>query len=357
MTSPSGSIAIEEGVANSLGLIYAATWSHEVSEFLFAPPGFGAANTIQEGYGLLEQYGVELPSQLLPLAIVDEGSVACVVTTTWSDAMPGDVLRLHLTNVRPDTQLRLLDVNPLTYIASLDEEFAARGEGLRRVLEEIGPAYEENFLAHDKRPRDYVVRPIRLACQNVIIGLAAIAQDSSFDGLSVLAWQTCEVPHVAAHEANRALAALILCDAFARGGTMEIRFDRPASITMNGRRIQYQGHPERCVPASLRRFGRTVGVPLGSEEGAAISPREARELFMAVTPMPDDLRRRVRYAAEHRRVPPERICYLLLSQVWREIELDFLLATCDRSADVLRGAPTGRGVHSARPSPMCAVQH
>jgi hypothetical protein len=176
-----------------------------------------------------------------------------------------------------------------------------------------------------------------LACQNVLVGLGAIAQDSSFDGLSVLAWQTCEVPHVATHEANRALAALTLCDAFARGGTMEIRFDRPAAIALDGRAIRYPGHPERRVPASLRRFGRTVGVTLGADDPAAISPREARELFMAVTPMPDDLRHRVRYAAERRGVTPERMCFSLLSQVWREIELDFLLATCDQAADVLSG--------------------
>ena len=176
-----------------------------------------------------------------------------------------------------------------------------------------------------------------MACQNVLVGLGAIAQDSSFDGLSVLAWQTCEVPHVATHEANRALAALTLCDAFARGGTMEIRFDRPAAIALDGRAIRYPGHPERRVPASLRRFGRTVGVTLGADDPAAISPREARELFMAVTPMPDDLRHRVRYAAERRGVTPERMCFSLLSQVWREIELDFLLATCDQAADVLSG--------------------
>ena len=94
----------------------------------------------------------------------------------------------------------------------------------------------------------------------MIVALAAFAQDSAFDGLSVVAWQTCEVPHVATHEANRALAALTLCDAFKSGGTMEIRFDRPARLTSTAGRIVFHGHPENAVPASLRRYGRTVGV-------------------------------------------------------------------------------------------------
>ena len=98
------------------------------------------------------------------------------------------------------------------------------------------------------------------------------------------------MPHVATHEANRALAALTLCDAFQNGGTMEIRFDRDARFMQDGKPITYHGHPEKAVPASLRRFGRTVGVTLGAEDPRAITPAEARELFLAITPMPAELR-------------------------------------------------------------------
>ena len=181
------------------------------------------------------------------------------------------------------------------------------------------------------------MRPVRIACQNVIVALGAIAQDSSFDGLSVPAWQTCEVPHVATHEANRALAALTLCDAFQNGGTMEIRFDREARIIKNGKPVIYHGHPEKQVPASLRRFGRTVGVMLGADDPKAITPAEARELFLAITPMPAELRERVGDAVSSRGITPERLCFLLLSQVWREIEMDYLLAVTARSQSILCG--------------------
>lgn len=278
---------------------------------------------------------------MLPLAWVDETSVACVVTHDQRPSYStGQVLRVHLNAISAAHQLAPLDVDPLLYVASVDEEYAVRNEGLRRVLDQIGPAYERSHLKHGKRPRDYVVRPLRLACQNVIVGLGAIAQDSSFDGLAVPAWQTCEVPHVATHEANRALAALTLCDAFQNGGTMEIRFDRQARVVLDGQHIRFNGHPELAVPASLRRFGRTIGVALGAEDAAAITPVEARALFLAITPMPSGLRSRVEHAITHRGLSPERICFLLLSQVWREIEMDYLLATTARSASILAGGAT-----------------
>jgi hypothetical protein len=279
------------------------------------------------------------PVNLLPIATVDDASFACVVCLGDGEepANHDPVVRWFLSDVDHKHQAALLDIDAYDYLVSLDEELSSREEGLRRVLDQIGPAYEHSHLEKEKRPRDFVVRPLRIACQNVIVALGAIAQDSSFDGLSVPAWQTCEVPHVATHEANRALAALTLCDAFQNGGTMEIRFDRNARILHKGKPLDFNGHPEQQVPSSLRRFGRTVGVTLGADDPAAITPREARELFLAITPMPLDLRARVDDAVQHRGITPERICFLLLSQVWREIEMDYLLATSGRTASILSG--------------------
>jgi hypothetical protein len=276
----------------------------------------------------------------LPIGVVDDRSLACVVCAPHEypdDPGAGLVVRWHLDDNVGEHQAAILDVGVVDYVSSLEEELAARDAGLVRVLDKVGPAYERSHLTKEKRPRDYVVRPLRIACQNVIVGLAAIAQDSTFDGLSVIAWQTCEVPHVATHEANRALAALTLCDAFQNGGTMEIRFDREARVSLDGKPVIFRGHPERAVPASLRRFGRTVGVMLGAEDPAVITPSEARALFLAVTPMPRELRARVDEAVKTRGITPERLCFSLLSQVWREPELDFILATTTRARSILDG--------------------
>lgn len=308
-------------------------------DFRFAEPWLvrSIAPTMDRALSLL---GTHAPENLLPIAAVDEESFACVVCAPVQlpdDAGNGLMVRWHRRDIAPRFQADVLDIGLVDYVSSLDEELAARDEGLRRMLDEIGPAYQESYLDKEKRPRDFVIRPVRIACQNVIVGLAAFAQDSTFDGLSVVAWQTCEVPHVATHEGNRALAALTLCDAFRGGGTMEIRFDRDAWLSRNGRRIAYHGHPEKAVPASLRRYGRTVGVYLGEEDPAAITPAEARELFLAVTPMPAGLRARVDDAVATRGISPERICFSLLSQTWREPELDFILAASDRAASILEG--------------------
>ena len=326
-----------DDLLRSLGIVYASEWRTEVRDLLLAPDEFRTRHTLGDAYQLISKCGVELPEFLLPLAIVDERSIACVVMRPEGAYAAGEVVRVHLADVPADLQCMRVDVHPVAYLGSLQQEFAARQDGLRRMLDHIGPEYRETYLARDKRPRDFVIRPVRIACQNVIVGLAAFAQDSAFDGLSVVAWQTCEVPHVATHEGNRALAALTLCDAFRNGGTMEIRFDRDARLSSHGRHVVYHGHPEKAVPASLRRYGRTVGVYLGEEDPAAITPAEARELFLAVTPMPAGLRARVEGAVATRGISPERICFSLLSQIWREPELDFILAASGRASSILEG--------------------
>ena len=326
---------LDQGLDIALAKVFSEEWSREVQETLFLPSGLGSGLSLEEATSLC---GPHLPDGMLPLALVDAESIAVVALEPLSPGhSAGFVYRYHLRDVARKHRFALLDIDPFVYISSVDEELRARPEGLRRILDVISPAYELSHVMLKKRPRDYVVRPIRLACQNVVIGLAAIAQDASFDGLSVVAWQTCEVPHLATHEGNRALAALTLCDAFQNGGTMEIRFDRSARVVADGRQVVLDGHPEGRVPASLKRFGRTRGIRLGEEDDAAITPSEARELFMAVTPMPPDLGARVDDAISTCGITPERICFTLLSQVWREIELDFILATSSRAALILAG--------------------
>jgi hypothetical protein len=324
--------------------VYRHDWNAEVGGLIFVPPTRETGRPLEEGYEWLASSAELAPQGLVPLAIVDEYSLACWVAPTCEarGLAPGDVVRWHRREVRSVYQLSRLDTDAWTYVKSIEQELASRRAGLDRMLDEIGPAYEESFLAVGKRPRDYVVRPVRIACQNVIVGLAAFAQESSFDGLSVIAWQTCEVSHVTAHEANRSLAALTLCDAFQNGGTMEIRFDGRARINVGGEHITYHGHPEGRVPASLRRYARSVGVEVGAEDPAAISPAEARQLFLAVTPMPARLRSRVAQAVSERGVLPERLCFTLLSQVWREIELDYILATSHRAPSILKGGADWR---------------
>jgi hypothetical protein len=114
---------------------------------------------------------------LIPLLPVDEQSFACVVASPEEAlGLPGEgaVVRWHLGVHRPEHQATLVHISTDLYVRSVAEELRARPVGLSRILDEIGPTYKESHLKHGRRPRDYVVRPVRLACQNVIVGLAAL---------------------------------------------------------------------------------------------------------------------------------------------------------------------------------------
>jgi hypothetical protein len=344
-STPLTKLLAARGLSAPPGLLEA--WQQEVSRPVANLLLRGEDGTVGESFDVLASGAEAPPADVVPLAVVDEESVAvvsCGERDSPSGPTAGLVHRWFLRPVSPEQQLELLDVDAVSYLCSLDEELSARKPGLDRILDEIGPHYEQTHITRDKRPRDHVLRPVRLACQNVVVGMAAFAHESSFDGLSVLAWQTCEVPHVATHEGNRTLAALTLCDAFRNGGTMEIRFDCTARIKLDGhdKPTTYRGHPEGRVPASLRRFGRTLGVELGAQDPAAISPAESRALFRAVTRMPADLAARAEEAVRRDGLAPERLCFVLLSQLWREIELDVLLACSERAASILDGGADWR---------------
>ena len=284
-----------------------------------------------------------LGNGMVPVALIDENSLACVVTNE-EHPWYGGVVRWHLTTERVDDQCALYDTSVADFVSSMERELSARQTGVERMREQVGPAFEALYTDREKRPRGFVLRPVRLACQNVIVGYAAFAHDSGIAGLSVYAWQTCEVPHLATHDANRAMTVLMLCDAFKNGGTMEIRFDRPGDIKeiIDGDQkigpFHFDGHPERDVPASLKRYARTLGLSVGAASPGSISPAEARQLFLKVTPMPIELRQRVDEAIARGVASPERLCYTLMaSNMWKEIEVDFILAVSDRARSILHG--------------------
>lgn len=267
----------------------------------------------------------------MPLTYVDDRSLACVVCVPEGGeaaGAEGTVVRWHLDDIPPRQQGRLLDTDAWTYAKSLVREASTYKSGLEGVRREA-KEYHRSYTEKKRTAKPEVLRPFQLACQNVIIGLAAMRHDEVTNAHLVQYWQVCDVPHVATYEGCRALAVLTLCDAFQAGGTMELDFSR---------------HPERQVPAALQRYGRTLGVELGEEikGGTSVSPAEARELFLAVSPMPSDLRLRVEALADAGEVSIEALCYSLMSPIWRPIELDFLLACSGRAGSVLRGgAPLG----------------
>jgi hypothetical protein len=291
-------------------------------------------NSLDWALSVLREAAVPPPDHYLPIMPVDDMSVACVPCARRDGGpdIPG-VMRWHLGAVEERYQDGLLDTDVASYVRSVSEDLRTRNDRLDAIAR-IARRYYDEFVERGIRPRGSVLRPVQLACQNVIIGMAAVRQDASFDGLQVRVFLTCEVPHLATHEANRALAALVLSDAIQNGGTMEIRFGDPGK--------------SGTFPPALQQYGRTVGVALGSD-GVSVSPDEARSLFWAVTPMPDDLRLRCEDLIDRGVVNPERLCFTLLSSIWQAIELDYICATSSRVESILRGgaAPGARLQRSA----------
>jgi hypothetical protein len=284
-------------------------------------------NSLDAALRVLASAAQTPPPGLVPISYVDDRSFACVVCrpVNGEPFRPvGQVVRWHLDDIPAAHQGALLDIDPESYVESLGEELGAAWQRGYEGMAKVSSTYQAEFIGKGVTPKAHNLRPFQLACQNVIIGLAAMRQDAVIDGLSVEYWQTCEVPHVATNEGNRALSALMLCDAFQSGGTMEISF---------------ASHPERKVPASLRRYGRTLGVSLGEKlpGGSSISPCEARELFRAVTPMTEGLREVVDATVGAGLISVERLCYSLLSPIWPAIELEFILRCSNRAGSILEG--------------------
>jgi len=296
--------------------------ANAMRQFIYWPNGeVDQRNSRRWALTLLGNASVPPPDNYLPIMPVDELSMACVEYVE-GPVTHIPVRRWHLGPIDPRFQDMLLDMDLAAYVRSLREELEYRPRGLN-AMDRIARKYKAQYASKGTRPRGSVLRPVQLACQNVVIGLAALRHDPMFDGLRVPVYLTCEVPHVATHEANRALAALILCDAFQNGGTMEIRFgDR--------------GMPCR-IPPGLARFARTIDVPLGVDDPECISPAEARRLFTAVTPVPDDLRLRLEDLVDRGIINPERACYVLMAGVWTAIELDYVFATSSRTESIMKG--------------------
>lgn len=313
--------------------VLAGRAGRELDALIYWPQGDpGDANSLAHAVRLLESAVMPPPPNLLPLIPVDERSIACASCVThdqWGlprgsaeGPAPCEVVRWHLGPIRPSEQGAVLDTDAADYLESVAEEMAIRPRMLQRIRQ-VASWYQENYVRHERRPRGHVLRPIQVACQNVIVGLATVRQDVTFDGLRVEDYLTCEVPHLAAREGDRALLAMLLCEAFQGGGTMEIRFGESSR--------------ESGIPPSLRRYARSLALPVGTSDPNSIAPAEARRLFLTVTPMTGDLPARCADAIDRGIIAPERLCYTLMSNLWNAAELDYILATSSRAASILTG--------------------
>jgi hypothetical protein len=281
-----------------------------LEELLFSEGGVGPG-TLWATTALRLTSTEPVPPGLLAVGLPDERSVACLVCAPTSTAPVGSVIRWHLDAVPATRQGLALDSSLADYVETAATEEHYRIASIER-MEQLAGEYEQRHVVTAKLPRAHELKTIRLASQNVIVGLAAVRHDLAFDGLAAPLWQTTEAAHVVTHEGNRALLAMTLAAAFQFGGTMEVRFDE---------------HPQRVVPAALRQFARVRGIACGEADRRAITPAEARELLRACRPCGPQLEALLEREAGRPELSPERARWLLLAGTWSELELTFML-TC-----------------------------
>ena len=108
---------------DALTEIYSTGWSAPTEQVLYAPDG--AKFRLSDGLQLLDECFPELSGAVIPLAAVDEASLACVALQDLhlpDRTMPaGSVVRLFLAAVDDRHQLGLLDTDPFAYVTSLEE--------------------------------------------------------------------------------------------------------------------------------------------------------------------------------------------------------------------------------------------
>jgi hypothetical protein len=323
-------LTFPDGLVN----VWARAVPDELSDSLYRPLPGNEPPSLTFALYALRRASQRPPRTLVPLHLVDESSIACVVCARVGE-LPGPdfghVVRWHLDDVPPRAQRRLLDIDAAVYVEAIVRAERAVAAG-KAKLERAAERFFESHVKIGKAPRAHEGRPLRLACQNVVIGEALWWHDARFDGLNVSVWQTSQEPHVNAHEGARALTAMMLAEAFRSGGTMEIRFDE---------------HPERAVPAALAQWARTVG--LSTSDGPVITPIAARDLMLEATALPAGVRRRISQLANAGGFGVERACYAILAGIWSPLELDFMLATSGRVVDILSGGsdPLNRARHEA----------
>jgi len=209
--------------------------------------------------------------------------------------------------------------------------FAAAGsndpwfrQGLACFFGHMGKlAFSYDHTSGGTLPRAHLWRPYRFCVQDVVLGLTVIRHDPRLNRLEVDVFLTADIPEYERGSGCRALALILLCDAYKSGGSMEIHFTKRVE---GGR-----------VPAELVGLAGALGVPLKHPEVGGLTPRESNDLLMALSGLGDESVRALRKLEQQGRLSPAGACYALHHGVWSATELEIVLRTSQWPESILRG--------------------
>jgi hypothetical protein len=99
------------------------------------------------------------------------------------------------------------------------------------------------------------------------------------------------------------------------------------------------------VPDEIREFAARRGVELSRAPLGKITPDESRRLYLELTRISLDARRRLRELAVRGVLTIERVCYLVHHGAWDEDEADFLLTCCPNPETIFADPPAAEARH------------
>ena len=173
-------------------------------------------------------------------------------------------------------------------------------------------------------PRSHVWRPYRFCVQDIILGITVIRHDQRYNRLDVDVFLTSEIPEYEADSGCHALALILLSDAYKSGGSMEIKFTE---------------HVEGgSAPLELCRLAKKLEVDLKHADKGGITPKEAKELYLALSGLRPEIREKVLAMENEKRLSAASVCYALHHGVWTAQELEVILYSSRFPDTILKGS-------------------
>lgn len=206
-----------------------------------------------------------------------------------------------------------------------EEQIDAAFDVLERHINQL----EKNFLAQGKRPRDKDWYPVRFAVRDVILAWVVARLDVKNNVMEVDVYLTYDPKEsIPGWSGTKFAAVYILSQAYKSGSSMGIRFTKNVE--------------SGTVPVDVVDMAEDYGVVLGVEHihNGVITPKEARQLYIALTEFSSEAQRKVMELSLADKVSPERICYMVHHLTYTKGEMESLLLGTEFPENILLGKVT-----------------
>ena len=198
-------------------------------------------------------------------------------------------------------------------------------QGIEILLKHI-ERFKYDRTPGSKLPRANAWRPYRFAIQDVIFAATAIRHSQELKCTEVDVFLTDDfIEGYDEYAATRALALLLLSEAFRCGVPLALRF----TGNVEGGR----------VPRALLQLAQRQGIRIPDPQAGWLRPAEGSQLYAALTGFPQTLRLRIQQLTDDGLLSIERACYMIHHGVWTVPEVEGLIRGSPYPDLILNGNP------------------